>query len=158
MSVQIGEVTALPLEEWDSNEGTEGEAKAKKIWLATHHPKQTTLMPNLKMKALSVKEPWAGLIRSGKKTIETRTWKTHYRGPLLICASATPKTMLSGNAVCIVELVDCRVMEKSDEDAACCEIYPDAYAWVLRDIQPIEPFPVKGQLQIFEVDTPVRHI
>ena len=39
------------------------------------------------MKALSVKEPWASLIRSGKKTIETRTWNTNYRGKLLICTS-----------------------------------------------------------------------
>jgi hypothetical protein len=106
------------------------------------------------MKAISVKEPWASLIRSGKKTIETRTWKTHYRGPLLICASKTPELEFSGKAVCVVELVDCRVMEKSDETDACCEIYPDAKAWILRDVQLIEPFPVKGQLRLFEVDIP----
>jgi hypothetical protein len=115
---------------------------------------QKTLDGKRIIKALSVKEPWAGMIRSGKKTIETRTWKTSYRGNLLICASANPKTALSGKAVCIVEIVDCRVMEKSDEAAACCEIYSDAKAWVLRNIRPIEPFPVKGQLQIFEVDMP----
>ncbi len=106
------------------------------------------------MKALSVKEPWVGLIRAGKKTVETRTWKTNYRGPLLICASASPKTELSGKAVCTVELVDCRPMTKLDEAAACCEVYPDAKAWVLRNIRPIEPFPVKGKLRIFEVDMP----
>jgi hypothetical protein len=40
------------------------------------------------VKGLSVKQPWAGFIADGRKTIETRTWKTDYRGPLLICASA----------------------------------------------------------------------
>lgn len=104
------------------------------------------------MKALSVKQPWAGLIATGVKTIETRTWKTNYRGPLLICASASPKSEFSGKAVCVVTLVDCREMTKSDEAAACCQIYPNAKAWVLRDVQLIEPFPVKGQLRIFEVN------
>lgn len=39
------------------------------------------------MKAISVWEPWASLIRCKAKTIETRGWYTKYRGPLLICAS-----------------------------------------------------------------------
>ena len=39
------------------------------------------------MKALSIWEPWASLIRCGAKTIETRHWGTKYRGPLLICAA-----------------------------------------------------------------------
>jgi len=42
------------------------------------------------MKAISVKQPWAALIGAGVKTIETRVWKTYYRGDLLICASAKP--------------------------------------------------------------------
>ena len=44
------------------------------------------------MKALSIKEPWATLILEGKKTIETRTWKTNYRGEILLCASKNPKS------------------------------------------------------------------
>jgi len=39
------------------------------------------------MKALSVIQPWATLIASGVKTIETRSWPTPYRGPLAIHAS-----------------------------------------------------------------------
>ena len=42
------------------------------------------------MKALSIKQPWAWAIACGHKTIETRTWSTTYRGPLLIAASKTP--------------------------------------------------------------------
>lgn len=39
------------------------------------------------MKALSLLEPWASLIACGSKRIETRSWKTAYRGPLAIHAS-----------------------------------------------------------------------
>lgn len=39
------------------------------------------------VKALSLWEPWASLMRYGVKKIETRSWSTGYRGLLLICAS-----------------------------------------------------------------------
>lgn len=41
------------------------------------------------MKVLSIKEPFATLIKEGKKKIETRSWKTSYRGELYIHASST---------------------------------------------------------------------
>ena len=41
------------------------------------------------MKTLSVKQPWASLICSGIKDIENRTWKTKFRGRVLIHAGAT---------------------------------------------------------------------
>lgn len=37
--------------------------------------------------ALSLWQPWASLMATGAKTIETRSWATAYRGPLLICAA-----------------------------------------------------------------------
>lgn len=39
------------------------------------------------MKALSLWQPWASLMQIGAKTIETRSWYTNYRGPLLICST-----------------------------------------------------------------------
>ena len=36
------------------------------------------------MKALTLWQPWASLIALGHKRIETRCWKTAYRGPLAI--------------------------------------------------------------------------
>ena len=39
------------------------------------------------MKVLSLRQPWAWLVANGHKVIETRTWNTKYRGPLLIHAS-----------------------------------------------------------------------
>lgn len=39
------------------------------------------------MKVLSLLQPWAMLVVLGLKQIETRSWSTAYRGPLLIHAS-----------------------------------------------------------------------
>lgn len=39
------------------------------------------------MKAISLWQPWASLVSTGAKKIETRSWRTNYRGPLLICAA-----------------------------------------------------------------------
>ncbi|MBX9778546.1 MAG: ASCH domain-containing protein [Xanthobacteraceae bacterium] len=40
--------------------------------------------------ALSVKQPWAELIVSGRKRMELRKWSTPYRGPIWLHAGATP--------------------------------------------------------------------
>lgn len=104
------------------------------------------------MKALSIKEPWASMILSGKKVIETRTWKTNYRGPILLCASKSPKSKISGMAFAIAELTACMPMVKDDERFACCDNYPNANSWFLENIKKIKPFPVKGQLGLFEVE------
>ena len=107
-----------------------------------------------KIKALSVKQPWAGMIASGQKTIETRTWETPYRGNLLIVSSKLPRIEPAGCALAIARLVDCRPMTVRDELTACCHVYPDAKAWVLENIRPITPFYVKGSLGLYVVDVP----
>lgn len=38
------------------------------------------------MKALTLTQPWASLVANGAKQIETRNWRTPYRGPLAIHA------------------------------------------------------------------------
>lgn len=111
------------------------------------------------MKALSLTQPYANFIRDGIKTLETRKWKTNYRGPLLIC-STKQKVRNSlgdimeprGMAICIVDVIGCWPMTKEDEDAACIELYDKAWAWEINNLKVIEPFPVKGQLKIFNVD------
>ncbi|MCY4577660.1 MAG: ASCH domain-containing protein [Chloroflexi bacterium] len=102
------------------------------------------------MKALSLRQPWASLIADGRKTIETRTWRTHYRGPLAIHASARPHGDLpTGGIVAVAWLYDCRPMEAADEDAACIARYDGAYAWLLSDVQPIGLIPCKGMLGLW---------
>lgn len=39
------------------------------------------------MKALTLTQPWATLVSIGAKKVETRSWRTSYRGPLAIHAS-----------------------------------------------------------------------
>lgn len=39
------------------------------------------------MKTLMLRQPWATLVAIGAKKIETRSWKTDYRGPLAIHAA-----------------------------------------------------------------------
>lgn len=125
------------------------------------------------MKALSVREPWATLIATGRKPIELRTWSTDYRGPLLICCGGRPWQNTTGRtpigiteeeigricaqplgiAICTVELVDVRPATAFDAHRAC--VAPDIereFAWVLSDPCPVAPVPIKGRLNLFEVE------
>lgn len=110
------------------------------------------------MPALSVKQPWASMIASGEKTIETRTWWTPYRGPLAICSSALPKGYgVTRRALCVVFLKHCREMTLADEVAACCPIYDKAKAWIFdaeRRIGLKAMADVRGQLGIFGLVLP----
>jgi hypothetical protein len=113
------------------------------------------------MKALCVKQPYASWIANGRKTIETRTWKTNFRGNFLVVASRSVDRLRelqldhtdypTGLALATAKLVDCRPMVNGDQRAACCELYPRAWAWLLADVKKINPFPVKGRLSFFDV-------
>ena len=114
------------------------------------------------MKALSLKQPWAELIANGMKSIETRTWSTMHRGTLLIVASksADKEAMVRfrvqgpfqrGEAVCIVDLLNCRPMTPEDEKDACCSCEPGRYAWILGDVCRVQPAYIRGQLSLYDV-------
>ena len=128
----------------------------------------------MRYKCLTVHQPWAELIREGEKTIEVRSWRTNYRGPLVICASAqkitveyededgkmVKETLPYGCTVAICHLVDCRPLVKEDLYDACMDDIEDldwselegSWAWVLADIRPLPNIPVKGKQRIFECD------
>jgi hypothetical protein len=120
------------------------------------------------MKALSVRQPHASRIARGIKTLEIRSWKTRYRGTLLICAGARAMTRRElaahgidnpadyplGVALCIVQLVGCRPMTADDEAAACTTCAPGLYAWELADIRPVEPFLFSGALGLMNFNGP----
>lgn len=125
------------------------------------------------MKVVSIKEPFASLIAKKKKKYETRSWKTNYRGEILIHASKTkyksdnrikylesfidPKP---GFVLCKAVLKDCIYMDenfidlvKKDEFEFLCGRYEiGRYAWLLDDIQEIEPFEAKGQLGLWNLE------
>ena len=115
------------------------------------------------IKALSIREPWISMIADGEKTIETRTWMTSYRGPLLLVGSKKPDLCsglrsarkdgpYAGKAACMAYLVGCRPMTKVDETAACCEAYPRAKAWLLANIARVEPVYVTGKQGLYNVE------
>ncbi len=128
------------------------------------------------MKVLSLTEPCATLIKEKKKLIETRSWKTDYRGELYIHASATsiPKdwkedkefmsllddTPLNfGYIICKCTLVDCIYMTKeyvtnmkknNHQEYICGKYEVGRYAWILENITPLEhPIKAKGQLNVW---------
>ena len=109
------------------------------------------------MKALSIMPYWANLVMLGEKTVECRTWRTDYRGDLLICASSRRNSgCIAGMALCVATLEDIVPFTKKHLDDACMDAdeMPDkpSWAWILKDAGPIEPFAVKGQLHLFDVD------
>lgn len=118
------------------------------------------------MKALSVRQPWAYLLVVGAKTVEVRSWRTSFRGSLLICASASPRRVViydeasaadvllpTGCMIGVVELVDVRPMVASDSKNALCDFDPHAFAWVVRPISMCQPKRILGRLHLFDVPT-----
>lgn len=121
------------------------------------------------MKAISIKQPWASLVAAGHKTVECRTWKTHYRGPLLICSSKGDFEINDGliapggMALGVVELIDVRPMTKADLEPAYLpeDWHNDAlkgFAWHVKKLYEIKPFPVTGKLNLFSVDTGLERL
>jgi hypothetical protein len=106
------------------------------------------------IKAISVHQPYASMIQTGSKNIETRTWYTEYRGDLLICSTLNPEIFgfKCGFALCIVDLKNCRPMLMSDEAGARCGWRDDLFAWVLTDVREIMPVRVRGHQGIYEVE------
>ena len=128
------------------------------------------------MKVLSIKEPFASLIKNNIKHIETRSWKTNYRGELYIHASFTKipkaykdnKELMSlvdindlnyGNIICMCDLVDCVEMtdefindiKKNKKNEYITGIYSNGrYAWIFKNIEILDnPIKAKGHLGIW---------
>ena len=132
------------------------------------------------MKVISLTEPYATLIMDNKKRIETRSWKTDYRGELYIHASSTkiPKEWRNnqelmklvegtplhfGYIVCHCQLVDCifmtkefvEDMKKNHPMEYLCGVYEEGrYAWILENITPLDvPIPAKGHLNLWNYES-----
>ena len=130
------------------------------------------------MKVLSIKEPWATLIASKQKYIETRSWKTSYRGELYMHASKKlinkkdekiqellkllpTQEMNYGKIICKCELVDCIYMDekfineiKQNKQEYICGYYQiGRFAWILEKMELIQPkIEAKGKLNIWNFE------
>lgn len=94
------------------------------------------------MKALSVRGDYIMDMIAGKKKIEYRTWKTNYRGPLLMCSTANKVVCAAaGYAICVMNLTDIQYSS-----------WEDLYYWHIKLADVIEPIHVKGRLKLFNVD------
>jgi hypothetical protein len=124
------------------------------------------------MKALSIRQPWAWLIIRGWKDVENRTWKTNYRGPLLIHTSKhwdlkelemanriVHPVSLSGNVehyhlgyiIGIAELYDC--VEHHDSIW-----FEGPYGFLLKNAKQFAiPMKYKGQLGLFDINNKQIH-
>lgn len=133
------------------------------------------------MKVITIKQPFATLIAEGLKEYEFRTWKTKYRGEILIHAgkSIDKKAMkkfehlhLSYPTGCIIakcELKDCiyidedmrSFLEKKDSLVYSGVVrHPEweGYGFQLEAIQKIEPIPLNGKLSIWDYDGPISKL
>ena len=126
------------------------------------------------MKVISIREPYASLIKDGIKTIETRSWKTKYRGPIYIhsCISKhrinedVSKLIKSelkyGYILCKANLIDCIYMDedfiekeknRNYANFICGRYEVGRYAWILDNIEILEePIKIKGQLGLWNYD------
>jgi hypothetical protein len=126
------------------------------------------------MKALTILQPYASLIASGRKWVENRNWYTNYRGPLAIHAgkglryldresiTAYPTGCIIATAMlseCIrIELL--RALAKDSKhrnhpigrgcnytwDQACIHAHTEGpYCWILSDVQEIKHVVMRGK-------------
>ncbi len=125
------------------------------------------------MKAITLYQPWASLIMDGRKTIETRSWKTNYRGLLAIhagricdteaCQEAgyDPDTIPRRAVLGVVELYDVfrftfeNTRDFSEEELRWGDFYPGRYGFRLRLFNVFEqPIEALGSWQIWNWDAP----
>lgn len=125
------------------------------------------------MKVITIKQPFASLIAAGLKEYEFRTWKTKYRGEILIHAGKSVDTKAmkkykeygldypSGCIIAKVNLSDCisvdeefrKILDKKNPTVYSSIIKHtdwEGYAFKLEKVEKIEPIPVKGKLSIWE--------
>ncbi len=126
------------------------------------------------MRIITLQEPWASLIGENIKIIETRSWPCYDYGELYIHAgkSTIPKNDCRKNALakllqgplhygtifakCI--LSDCieiteeyaKTVEKENPTCYLCgDFTPGRYAWILKNIELIDPIEKNGKLGIW---------
>ncbi|HLD38519.1 MAG TPA: ASCH domain-containing protein [Candidatus Nanoarchaeia archaeon] len=117
------------------------------------------------MKTLTLKQPFAELVVSGKKTIELRKWNTKFRGRFLIHSSKIPdekatkkfgfKNLPCGFIVGEANLVDIKKYKDkkeliNDRDLHLADESWGKYGFVLKNVKRIKPIPARGQLNFWE--------
>lgn len=127
------------------------------------------------MKTLTLKQPYATWIAEGIKEYEFRTWKTSYRGDILIHAGKGKNKESfkkyehlnleypSSSIIAMVTIEDCievtdefREFLKSKNPILYSHIITDkdwkGYAFKISNVRKINPIPASGRLSFWEFD------
>ena len=124
------------------------------------------------MKVLTIKEPWASLIINGYKKYEFRSWKTSYRGKILIHAGKSlEKEMLkklnnynleciSGAIIGEAEIVDCILVNtqldnelRNIDSIVYGNNHIGSYAWKLENVKKYnKPIYINGKLGLWNYE------
>lgn len=127
------------------------------------------------MKVITIKQPFATLIAEGLKEYEFRTWKTKYRGDILIHAGKgiDKKAMKryehlhleypSGCIIAKATITDCiyiddemREILKEKNPLVYSSIIKhtdwNGYGFKLENVEKIKPIPVNGKLSLWDYD------
>lgn len=126
------------------------------------------------MKVLTIKQPWASLIMLGLKKYEFRSWKTDYRGELLIHAGKgidkdgmerlkkyIPENMPTERILGKVKLIDCiktssefyDKVQKENKDIYAKSVFNQDYAWQMEVIEVYDnPIKLKGKLRLWNYE------
>ncbi len=133
------------------------------------------------MKVITIKQPWATLIAEGYKEYEFRTWKTKYRGDILIHAGkGIDKKAMDrfkhlnleypvGQIIAKATITDCvkvdedlrNILAKKDPVVYKGVINKtsnnwDGYGFKLENIEKISPIEVNGKLSLWDYDYEVK--
>ena len=123
------------------------------------------------MKCLSISQPFADLIVSGKKTIELRKWNTNFRGEFLIHAPIKikiedckrlkiTKKLVTGAIIGKADLYDVKKYNSSKEvkndqkfHFASKNFQDKTFGFKIKNAKSLRiPIPWKGQLGFFDVE------
>ena len=130
------------------------------------------------MKVLTLRQPGATLVAEGIKKYEFRSWKTNYRGKVLIHAGTgidkedmkkyenMNLNFPSRRIIAVVEIKDCLELDEdlnkkiiSENNIAYGHKIRTGYAWKLKNIKKIDyDKEVNGQLGLWNIDLDEKNI
>ena len=126
------------------------------------------------MKAITIKQPWATLIMSGVKRFEFRSWKTNFRGDVLIHAGKgldkeavvrlkkyLPDELPMGKILGKVTITDCipmsdefaKMLSKENNDIYTSHSFSNNYGFQIENVEVFDtPIDAKGQLGFWNIE------
>ena len=133
------------------------------------------------MKAITIKQPYATLIAEGLKEYEFRTWKTKYRGDILIHAGkGVDKDAMkrfahlnleypSGCIIAKATLADCVVIDETmkttlrEKNFLVYQGTTEAADWYgygfkMENVEKTSPIPVDGKLSLWDYSGTINYM